>query len=329
MPVISTDEFARLAERYRPELLAYCYRLAGSLQESEDLVQETYLRAWQYFDRFEGRSSMRLWLYRIATTTCLNALETRHRRALPSGLAAPSENVAAGLAPPEPEIAWLQPAPDSLLHASTDDPAVVASRRSSVRLAFIAALQHLSARQRAVLVLHDVLAWKAKEIAEMLDTSTAAVNSALQRARAELATAHPHEDDLDEPAQPDLRELLDRYMSAFVHADVAALAELLRADVELEMPPTPTWFVGRGAVCEFLAQTVLAVADRWRMIPTRANGAPAFALYQRAADGQFHAHALDVLAIRDGRVARIVVFNDPAIVAAFGLPDIFAPPAGP
>ncbi len=329
MPVISADEFAQLAERYRPELRAYCYRIAGSIEESEDLVQDTYLRAWQNLDRFEGRSSLRLWLYRIATTTCLNALETRNRRPLPSGLASPSETAAVRLGAAEPDVPWLQPAPDSLLHAATDDPAIVAAHRSSVRLAFIAALQHLSARQRAVLVLHDVLGWKAKEVAEILDASTATVNSALQRARADLAQVQPREDEVDEPPEPEMRELLDHYMSAFIHADVAALAELLRADVELEMPPIPTWFVGRDAVCGFLGEAVVDAPDQWRMIPTRANGALALAMYKRADDGRFHAHGLDVLSISDGRIARIVAFMDPAIVAAFGIPDIFPSPSAP
>ena len=326
MPTTSGDDFAQLAERYRPELQAYCYRMLGSVDECEDLVQDTYLRAWQSYEGFEGRSSVRLWLYKIATNTYLNALRTRKRRPLPSGLSAPADSATVALAPPQSDIPWLQPAPDSLLYGATDDPAVVVSLRSSVRLAFVAALQHLSSLQRAVLVLRDVLGWQASEVAEILETSTPAVNSALQRARARLAEAGPILDELGEPTEPELRDVLDRYMAAFEQADVDELAELLRADVELEMPPIPTWFAGRDAVREFLARVVLHTPDQWRLAYTRANGAPAFALYRRAPDGSFRAAGLDVLSLIGGRISRIVAFNDPALVAKFGLPETFAEP---
>jgi RNA polymerase sigma-70 factor, ECF subfamily len=320
-PTTGADDFAQAAERYRPELRAYCYRMLGSIDECEDLVQDTYLRAWQAYDKFEGRSSVRLWLYRIATNTCLNALQTQKRRPLPSGLSAPADSAAVTLAPAQADIPWLQPAPDSLLYGATDDPAVVVSHRSSVRLAFVAALQNLSALQRAVLVLRDVLGWQAKEVAEILETSTAAVNSALQRARSQLAAAGPIPEDVDEPTEPEIRDVLDRYMAAFQHADIDELAELLRTDIELEMPPTPTWFTGRDAVRDFLARVVLREPDQWRLAYTRANGAPAFALYHRALDGSFHAHGVDVLSLVDGRIARIVAFNDPTLVAKFSLPE--------
>ncbi len=323
MPTPNGDDFAQVAERYRPELQAYCYRMLGSIDESEDLVQDTYLRAWQSYDRFEGRSSVRLWLYKIATNTYLNVLKSHTRRPLPSGLGAPEDSAATALAPARSDIPWLQPAPDSLLYGATDDPAVVVSHRSSVRLAFVAALQHLSPLQRAVLVLRDVLGWQAREVAEMLETSTAAVNSALQRARTQMAETRPTADGLEEPAERELRDVLDRYTAAFEHADVDALATLLRTDVELEMPPIPTWFIGRDAVCEFLSRVVLHTPDQWRLTYTRANDAPAFALYRRAPDGSsdsFQAHGLDVLSLVDGRIARIVAFNDPAVVAKFGLP---------
>jgi RNA polymerase sigma-70 factor, ECF subfamily len=327
MPANGSDEFAQLAERYRPELQAYCYRMLGSVDESEDLVQDTYLRAWQAYDRFEGRSSVRLWLYKIATNTYLNGLQTRKRRPLPSGLSAPADSAAVPLAPPQSEIPWLQPAPDSLLFGATADPAVVVSHRSTVRLAFVAALQHLSPLQRAVLVLRDVLGWQAREVAEILETSTAAVNSALQRARTQLAEARPTPDELSEPGDSGARDVLDRYMAAFQRADVDALAELLRADVELEMPPIPTWFVGRDAVRDFLARVVLRTPDHWRLAYTRANGVPAFALYNRTPDGSFRAAGLDVLSLVGGRISRIVAFNDPALVARFGLPETFTEPA--
>jgi RNA polymerase sigma-70 factor (ECF subfamily) len=270
-----------------------------------------------------------LWLYKIATNTYLNALQTRKRRPLPSGLSAPADSAAVTLAPAQSDIPWLQPAPDSLLYGATDDPAVVVSHRSSVRLAFVAALQHLSPLQRAVLVLRDVLGWQAKEVAEMLGTSTAAVNSALQRARTQLAETRPAPEGLDEPTEPEVRDVLDRYMAAFEHADVDALAELLRTDVELEMPPIPTWFIGRDTVCEFLNRVVLRTPDQWRLTYTRANGAPAFALYMSAPDGSsgsFQAHGLDVLSLADGRIARITAFNDPTLVAKFGLPETITEP---
>jgi len=329
MPTTGADDFAQVAERYRTELRAYCYRMLGSIDECEDLVQDTYLRAWQYYDRFEGRSSVRLWLYKIATNTYLNMLQARKRRPLPSGLRAPADSAAVTLAPAQSDIPWLQPAPDSLLYGATDDPAVVVSHRSSVRLAFVAALQHLSPLQRAVLVLRDVLGWQAREVAEMLGTSTAAVNSALQRARTQLAETRPAPEALDEPTEPEVRDVLDRYMSAFEHADVDALAELLRTDVELEMPPIPTWFIGRDTVREFLTRVVLHTPDQWRLAYTRANGAPAFALYMRAPDsssGSFQAHGLDVLSLIGGRIARIVAFNDPTLVAKFGLPETITEP---
>ncbi|HVV11781.1 sigma-70 family RNA polymerase sigma factor [Amycolatopsis sp.] len=329
MPTTSPEAFAELTDRYRPELLAYCYRMLGSVDESEDVVQDTYLRAWRFFDQFEGRSSVRLWLYRIATTTCLNALRSNKRRPLPSGLSAPSDTGGTPLAPAESEVPWLQPAPDSILYASAADPGVVVPRRNSVRLAFVAALQHLSARQRAVLVLRDVLGWKAKEVAQMLESSTTAVNSALQRARIQLADAGPMQDELSEPAQPELRTLLDRYVAAFEHADVAGLAELLRADVELEMPPVPTWFTGRDAVSEFLARVVLRAPGQWRALPTRANGDPAVALYGRAPDGTYRANGIDVLSLIGGRIARIVAFNDAALVKTFGFPEVLASASAP
>src|SRR5246127_3882895 len=324
MPTTGIDDFAQAAERYRPELRAYCYRMLGSIDECEDLVQDTYLRAWQSYGKFEGRSSVRLWLYRIATNTCLNALQTRKRRPLPSGLSAPADSAAVTLAPAQSDIPWLHPARDSRLYGATDDPAVVVSHRSGVRLAFVAALQNLSALQRAVLVLRDVLGWQAREVAEILETSTAAVNSALQRARTQLADSGPMPEELGEPNEPEVRDVLDRYMAAFEHADVDGLTQLLRTDVELEMPPIPTWFTGRDAVREFLARVVLRTPGQWRLAYTRANGAPAFALYQRAQDdssGFFQAHGLDVLSLVGGRIARIVAFNDPTLVAKFGLPE--------
>ncbi|MDJ0347050.1 sigma-70 family RNA polymerase sigma factor [Streptomyces sp. H10-C2] len=309
-------EFAALAEPFRPELLAHCYRILGSLHDAEDLVQETYLRAWRGYDRFEGRSSVRRWLYKIATMACLTALETRSRRPLPSGLGAPSDDHQVPAASREPAVVWLQPAPDALFGAG--DPAAIVAGRSGVRLAFIAALQFLAARQRAVLTLRDVLAFQTAEVAEMLDTTPAAVDSALRRARARLAEAGPVQDDLAEPDEQDQRTLLDGYVDAFTRADAAALVDLLRADVAMEMPPIPTWFTGRPAVVGFLAARVLR-PGLWRLVPTRANGQPAFAIYHNAGDGRYEAYGMQVLTLSGARVARITFFNDPSLVPTFGL----------
>jgi RNA polymerase sigma-70 factor (ECF subfamily) len=312
----SDAEFAALAEPLRPELLAHCYRILGSIHDAEDLVQETYLRAWRGFGRFEGRSSVRRWLYKIATMACLTALETRSQRPLPSGLGAPSDDHRVAVAAREPSVAWLQPAPDALFGA--DDPATIVIGRTGVRLAFIAALQLLPARQRAVLTLRDVLAFRTAEVAEILDTTTTAVDSALRRARAHLAKAGPGEDHLAEPDEVTQRTLLDGYVDAFTRADPDALVNLLRADVELEMPPIPTWFTGQPAVVGFLASRVLH-RGLWRMVPTRANGQPALVVYKRASDGRYEAYGVQVLTLIGARIARITAFNDPSLVPTFGL----------
>ncbi len=306
-------EFSALAEPFRPELLAHCYRILGSIHDAEDLVQETYLRAWRAYDRFEGRSSVRRWLYKIATMACLTALEGRSRRPLPSGIGAPSDDHQVAVAPREPSVAWLQPAPDALF----GDPASIVAGRSGVRLAFIAALQLLPARQRAVLTLRDVLAFRTAEVAEMLDTTVDAVDGTLRRARAHLAEAGPVEDDLAEPDEERRRVLLDGYVDAFTRADAAALVNLLRADVEMEMPPTPTWFAGRDAVVGFLAGRVLR-RDHWRLTPTRANGQPAFVVHQRTDGGRYEAYGIQVLTLAGSGIGRITAFNDPSLVPVFG-----------
>jgi RNA polymerase sigma-70 factor (TIGR02960 family) len=313
----SNADFAAMAEPFRPELLAHCYRMLGSIHDAEDLVQETYLRAWRAFGSFEGRSSVRRWLYKIATMACLTALQTRSRRPLPSGLGAPADDHRVAVARGETSVAWLQPAPDALFGA--DDPAVVVASRTGVRLAFIAALQFLPARQRAVLTLRDVLAFRTSEVAEMLDTTPAAVDSALRRARAQLAAAGPVEDDLVEPREDVRRALLDSYVDAFTRADPDALVDLLRADVELEMPPIPTWFTGRQAVVGFLASRVLRREGQWRMVRTSANGQPAAVAYERTGPGRYGAHGVEVLTLVGDRIARITAFNDPSLVPAFGL----------
>jgi RNA polymerase sigma-70 factor, ECF subfamily len=314
-------EFAALADPYRQELLAYCYRMLGSVHDAEDQVQETMLRAWRSYDGFEGRSSMRTWLYRIATNSCLRALETRSRRPLPSDLSEPATDPFGSLPADRPEYGWLQPFPDALVTSGTADPAAVIGARASTRLALVAALQYLPGRQRAVLILRDVLGWHAAEVADLLGISAAAVNSALQRARARLAQAGLTEDDLREPAEAADRDLIDRYAAAFETADMAALTDLLREDAALEMPPQPYWFSGRERVLRFLESRVLTTPGRFRLIVTAANGQPAFAAYMRDGDGPYLAHGIQVLTVRAGRIARVVSFNDGRLLAAFGLPD--------
>ncbi|MFF0306327.1 sigma-70 family RNA polymerase sigma factor [Streptosporangium sp. NPDC004379] len=316
--VAGGQEFTRLAEPLRRELLAHCYRMLGSVHDAEDLVQETFLRAWRAYDRFEGRSSLRVWLYRIATNACLRALEQGGRRALPSGLGAPGGRPDLPLETGAPGVSWMQPLPG--------DPADIVAGRDHVRLAFVAALQHLPARQRAVLLLRDVLGLRAAEVAGMLGTSTAAVNSALQRARAQLERTAPADDAVGDLDDPGLRALLGRYVTAFQDADLAALEQVLHEDVALEMPPFATWFTGRAAVVGFLGSRILDRPGRIRMVPTAANGRPAFAAYLRDRDGVHRAHAVHVLDVTPAGIRRVLVFMDAGLFAAFGLPVVH--PAG-
>jgi RNA polymerase sigma-70 factor (ECF subfamily) len=317
------DEFARSTEPFRRELLAHCYRMLGSLDEAEDLVQETFLRAWRSHAGFEGRSSLRVWLYRIATNACLTALEQRGRRALPSGLGAPSDDpdgapVVAG--PAElGTVSWLGPIPDALVTGPAEDPAAIAVARESLRLGLIACLQFLPARQRAVLILRDVLAFPAAEVAAMLGTSTVAVKSALQRARARLEQVAPSPEDVSEPADPGARALLDAYISAFQNADPAALERVLRKDAALEPVGSLTWFSGRDTCMRYVGRFFGAPGD-WQMAATAANGQPAAAAYLRGADGVHRAFGLAVLTVTATGISRIVVFGDPGLVTRFGFP---------
>jgi len=295
------DEFVRLTEKYRRELLAHCYRMLGSVDDAEDLVQETYLRAWRAAGGFEGRSSVRTYLYRIATNACLTELGRRSRRAMPSDATGSDHE-------------WLQPIPDALL---AGDPAAAVEARTGVRLAFVAALQHLPPIRRAALLLRDVLGWRAAETAEALGTTAAAVNSALLRARAQIAQVAPVIEDLAEPTDQVRRDLLDRYVSAFQDADLPSLVRLMRADIALEMPPQPQWFRGRAAVAGFFGEHVLGTPGEFRMLPTGANGQPAFGAYQRDGDGVYRPHAVHVLTLDRAAVAHIAVFRDPAVQALF------------
>jgi RNA polymerase sigma-70 factor (ECF subfamily) len=291
---------------YRGELLAHCYRMLGSVHDAEDLVQETMVRAWRAYDRFEGRSTLRTWLYRIATTQCLTALESRARRPLPAGLGGPSETGGQPLDRRD-EVPWLEPLP-------TGDPAAIVAARESTRLAFVAALQHLPAKQRAVLILRDVLAWRAAEVAELLDTSTAAVNSALQRARERLDEVAPTPDDVAEPTDEDKRSLLARYVSAFERKDVDGIVALLAEDAVWEMPPYPTWFRGPEQVARHLTEQCPGGPGDFRLVSTEANGEPALGMFLR--DEPF---CLQVLTIRGARFSHVISFFDLRLFDTFCL----------
>jgi RNA polymerase sigma-70 factor (ECF subfamily) len=319
---IAQEEFTDLTEPFRRELLAHCYRMLGSVDDAEDMVQETYLRAWRSYGGFEGRSSLRTWLYQIATNACLTAREHRARRALPSGLGGPGEDRDAGS-----ELAWLQPMPDTLVTAESDDPAVIAAMRDSLRLALIASFQYLPPRQRAVLLLREVLAFPADDVARMLGTSTVAVKSALQRARARLSDVAPADRQIAEPTEPAARALLEAYIAAFETADAAALERLLCRDAMLELPPSSVWYAGGEAIATAVAG--LGYPGEWRMVPTAANGQPAAAVYRRCADGadrrgadgSYRAYGIVVLTVSTTGIARIVVFGDPGLLGRFGLPQ--------
>jgi len=307
-------EFADRTEPFRRELLAHCYRMLGSVDDAEDVLQETYLRAWRSYGGFEGRSSLRTWLYQIATNACLTAREQRARRALPSGLGGPGEDRPS-------EHGWLQPMPDALVTGETDDPAVIAAMRDSLRLALIASFQYLPPRQRAVLLLRDVLAFPADDVAKMLGTTTVAVKSALQRARARLSDVAPADRQIAEPPEPAARALLDQYIAAFESADAVALERLLRRDATLELPPSSVWFAGGEAIANAVAG--LGYPGEWRMVPTAANGQPAAAAYRRGTDGTYQAYGIVVLTVSATGIARIVVFGDPGLLGRFGLPPIW------
>lgn len=310
------EEFVERAAPYRGELIAHCYRMLGSVHDAEDLVQETYLRGWRGYQAFEERAALKTWLYRIATTACLRALENRARRVLPAGLGDGSMDPDVDLDATAGAHAWLEPIPDAMMFKGPEEDVTA---KQSVRLAVMTALQELPARQRAVLILRDVVQFSAAEVAELLETTPAAVNSSLQRARARLAELSPAEERMSEPGDARRRELLDRYCAAFENADMAALTALLQADVKLEMPPLPVWFAGRDTVLRFLAGRALAQPGDIAMIPTAANAQPAVAEYRRAADGVLRAHSIHVITPGAAGIAGITVFLDPGLFTAFGL----------
>jgi RNA polymerase sigma-70 factor (ECF subfamily) len=311
------SEFVREADPYRRELLAHCYRMLGSVYDAEDLVQETYVRAWKSYDRFEGRSSMRTWLHKIATNACLNALESRQRRPLPIGLGAPSSDPSEDLVERQ-EVPWLEPMPDAML---TGDPAAVVTGRESIRLAVVAAMQFLPARQRAVLILRDVLQWPAAEVAEMLDMTTASVNSALQRARAQLRDATVEADEVAEPTEAEQREMLDRFVAAFEAKDTAAMVKIFTTDAVWEMPPFTGWYQGPETIARLIDTRCPAEGPGdMRLVPTRANGQYAFGLYMRDGD-VYRPFNLPVLTLTPEGVSHVSSFFDVRLFRTFGLPE--------
>ena len=307
-------------EQHRTELRGYCYRMLGSAFDADDAVQETMVKAWQSLDRFEGRSSPRSWMYRIATNVCLDSLRSRQRRALPMDLADP---VPATTPPGEalPEATWVEPVPDADVAPLTGDPAQSAVFRDSVRLAFVAALQHLPPRQRAVLILREVLCWQAAEVAELLDTSVASVNSALQRARATLGERRRVDDgEREQPLTAADRELLGRYVRAFEAYDIASLVALLHEDASISMPPLALWLRGRDDLRDWYVGFGVGCRGS-RLVPTTANGCPAFGQYRVAEDGNGHEPwSLQVLELSGGQLVHVHHFLDTALFARFGLP---------
>ncbi|MDQ3915651.1 MAG: sigma-70 family RNA polymerase sigma factor [Actinomycetota bacterium] len=306
-------------ERRRGELTAYCYRMLGSAFEAEDAVQETFMRAWRSFDSFEGRAELSTWLYKIATNVCLSTLKGMGRRARPIDLG-PAGTAESPLGERLPEATWIEPIPDSHITHAGGDPAATVEMRDSIRLAFVAALQHLAPKQRAVLVLRDVLKWKASEVAELLATTVVGVNSALQRARATLASAEVDTEGPREPLDERTEMLLALYVDAFERYDMDALTSLLHRDATWTMPPYELWLnshedirrwcLGRGIGCRGS-----------RLVPVRANASPAFAQYKPAADGGFDAWSLQVLEIAGGKIAGICFFLDAEwLFPLFGLP---------
>lgn len=311
------EGFADLADPYRGELLAHCYRMVGSIHDAEDLVQETLLRAWRGYDRFDGRSSLRTWLYRIATNACLTALSSTHRRVLPSGLGTGAPDSASADLRRLDEIAWLEPAPTSQLTSRPTDPATIVALRDTTRLALIAAFQRLPARQRAALILVDVAGYTPAEVAQLLDITVTAARSLLQRARLTLAEDKPVSDRIAPSPELDLK-LLNRYLHAFETADTEALARLLAEDVRYEMPPVRVWFAGREAVLDHHARRVFTWEHRGMV--TSANGYPALATYTKTAKGTYTAHAIQVVETEAGVINQVTVFLGQRLFPTFGFP---------
>jgi RNA polymerase sigma-70 factor (ECF subfamily) len=317
MTDVAAPNLERTLEQHRVELTGYCYRMLGSSFEAEDAVQETLVRAWRSYDSFEGRSALRSWLYRIATNVCLDMVKSRQRRALPMDMvSASSGDAEAG--PRLPESKWIQPIPDGRALPPIDDPGEVAESRETIRVAFIAALQHLPPRQRAVLILREVLRWKAAEVAELLDTSVPSVNSALQRARSTLADADLADTDALRPDDEEQRALLARYLDAFERFDIESLVSLLHEDATMSMPPYELWLHGAGELRKWLLGAGSGCRGS-RFVPIEANGAPAYAQWRAETGDGFEPWAVHVLRLSDGRISGIDFFVDPDLFPLFGL----------
>jgi RNA polymerase sigma-70 factor (ECF subfamily) len=327
--IVVDGDFGAATAPFRRELVVHCYRMLGAVDEAEDMVQETLLRAWRARMSYDAaQASLRTWLYRIATNACLTALEGRPRRPLPAGLGAASDDPDTPLVP-DFAMPWLQPLPDSYLRREHADPLERAVERDGVRLALVAAIQYLPPRQRAVLLLRDVLRFSAAEVARQLDTSVTAVNSALARARAAIAAAAPRESALPGPGEPAVRDSIERYIRAFESADVATLVTLLTDDAVLEMPPVPLWYAGRVNYGRFIDRVFAMRGGGWRMIPAQANGQPALVAYSPDDAGVLRLHTLQVLTVTSAGIAHNVVFQDPRVFKAFELAEVLEPGRSP
>jgi len=316
---VDQTAFGEMVEGYRREMQAHCYRMMGSLHDAEDMVQETFLRAWRRRDTYEGRASFRAWLYKIATNACLDVLKQRPRRAIPityQAVGSASEPIPPSIMEP----IWLEPYPDDYLAVEDHQPERVYSARESITLAFMAALHLLPPRQRAVLLLRDVMGWHAGEVAALLELTESAVKSALHRARSTLAAQN-----LTPDAAPSesIHPQLEHYVRAWETADVDALLRLLKEDAIFSMPPTPAWYQGHGDIEWVLAQGIFAgqADSRWRLLPTRANSQPAYGLYRVSDAGdQYNAYGLQVITLAGDQIADIITFRVPDMLPRFGLP---------
>lgn len=329
-----SQRFGELTEPFRRELQVHCYRILGSLHEAEDMVQETLLRAWKRLDSYEGRASFRAWLYKIATNACLDALDQRRSRRMLPSQCAPASDPGGQIAPPTSEILWLEPIPDEWIADETaHNPEARYTESESISLAFLTALQALPPRQRAVLILRDVLDFSAAETAEVLELTVSSVNSALHRARTTLSRQYHHgamQSSTHAQTDERTRWLLDRFVDAWERADVEGLVALLKADAAFAMPPSPSWYQNADAIRVFVASTVFAddgmfggqASGRWRLLRTDANGAPAFAIYQRTTADQYQAFGLHVVEIRGDQLSQVTTFIDPSLPSRFGFPEV-------
>ena len=322
------QHFSELTEPFRRELQVHCYRILGSLHEAEDMVQETMLRAWTRLETYEGRASFRAWLYKIATNACLDLIDRRRSRRLLPPQVEPASDPGVQIAPPSAEVLWLEPLPDEWLEDnSAVNPEARYSESESISLAFLTALQKLSPRQRAVLILRDVLDFSAIETAEVLDITVSAVNSALHRARTALSQDYHKQE--AQPHDEQTQSLLGLFLKAWESADVEGLVALLKADATLAMPPSPSWYKGSDAIRIFVSATVFAndgmfggdAAQRWKLVETRANGSPAFAIYQRTGTNEYQAFGIHVLRFEGKQLAQIVSFIDPTLPGYFASPQ--------